>query len=525
MKNLLILLTALLLNIQFFLFPQVLNAQCTGSGSIITSGPTALGNPAQLDPDGDGDIVASGTEFSACTGELAEFEALTNPSGCSTCQIPWTPIDAVDDPSDLWSGSGCGNTDIVGDAIGTSTFAYFTIVDPDGSCNSGDELLVFRLRISQNFSGNFSFDFLISNDGLTGLNDPDGFVCCSKVANAGFEYEVQLKTGGASGVNVIDIDGLAGSDHCGNMPNNCLSYTEAEAAQKSYACGSSCGCRSSGGGNDPVFLTYFVKLSDLGVDCTTYTNLSFVPVTSNSGNPIISSCTSVADVGGAADLATALIDCPDCDGVLYSGCTSAVSEEGCILSCTAENNSFLTALPVELSSIHGLIDGDDNLIKWSTSAEINTDYFSIERSTDGRRNFQVIGEMSAFGSEFEGTQYEFRDNDSAPIWYYRIKIVDMDGSFEYSNTVAIQRSGKQLDLTSITNNHDKSISIRYQRPRNRGNLQLMISDITGRIHWIQDNLPSNEDSTLTINHHSFPKGIYIISLSNGYEIVSRKIVL
>ena len=75
-----------------FLISNMLSAQCTGSGDIVSTGSGALGNPPELDPDSDGDIVAGGTEFTGCTGELIEFEALTNRSGCSTCQVPWTAI-------------------------------------------------------------------------------------------------------------------------------------------------------------------------------------------------------------------------------------------------------------------------------------------------------------------------------------------------------------------------------------------------------------------------------------------------
>lgn len=505
------------------LTPYNIQAQCTGSGNIVSSGSGSLGNPATLDPDSDGDIVASGTTFTACTGELAEFEALTNSSGCSTCQVPWTPISNDDPQSDLWSGGGCGNTDIVSDVDGNSTYAYFTIIDPDGSCNNGDELIVFRLRISGDFSGNFSFDFLVSNDGLTGLSDPDGFVCCSKVANAGFEYEVQLKTGGSgSGINVIDIDGLAGSDNCAAVPSKCKNYSIATNTQKSNACGSSCGCRTGGG--SPIFLTYFVPLTDLDVDCNSYTNLTFVPVTSTSGNPIIANCTSVSDVGGAADLAQALIDCPSCNGVVYSGCTSGVSEEGCILSCTAEANSFSTALPVELLSIEGRATPSFNLVSWQTASEINTSHFSIERSLNGRDNFELLGEVSATGNEFTGAFYTFEDLELNPIAYYRIKFVDLDGQFQYSNTVVVQRTSNQLEIQKIYTRPAAFSMINYSTSNSARNVSFALINQNGQVIYEQHGLPTGDNQNFEIPVSNLPKGLYFISLNDGYNLVSEKLI-
>ena len=499
-------------------------SQCTGSGGIITSGPTALGDPATLDPDGDDDIVAGGAEFSGCTNEIAEFESLTNPGGCGTCQVPWTPISNIDRPGDLWSGTSCSKTDIVGDDITSSTFAYFTIIDPDGTCDSGDELLAFRLRTADNFSGNFGFDFLVSNDGLLGLNDPDPIVCCGKVANTGFEYEVHLKTGGGGGVFVIDIDGVVGTDNCGGSPDPCISYTLADASQKSYACGSSCGCRTGGG--DPIFITFFIKLTDVGVSCSDYTNLSFVPVSSTSGNAVISGCNSASDVGGAAEVTQALIDCPSCAGVDYGGsCDVTLSEEGCILSCAAESNSFLSALPVELESIRGIQEENENVLVWKTSSEINTDYFSIERSANGSRDdFEEIGRVLPKGSEYEGASYGFSDRELAAIWYYRLKIIDLDGSYEYSNSVAVQRFEQELKILNIHKSQNNSHIIHYATPKNASDVRLFISDFSGRMIWMQPKIEVGDTQYITIDNSSFSHGVYLISLTDGHQIITERVM-
>jgi len=91
------------------------------------------------------------------------------------------------------------------------------------------------------------------------------------------------------------------------------------------------------------------------------------------------------------------------------------------------------SLPVELNSFN--VSNIDSRIKleWSTAIENATDRFIIERSPSGR-NFQEIGIELSKGSSTVSTDYEFIDE--SPVYgsnYYRLKIVDLDGSYDYSN--------------------------------------------------------------------------------------------
>jgi len=91
------------------------------------------------------------------------------------------------------------------------------------------------------------------------------------------------------------------------------------------------------------------------------------------------------------------------------------------------------ALPVELVYFELESKDSKSLLKWSTSTEVATDKFIIEASGDAK-NFEVIGEVSASGNSTSFEEYEYVDDD--PIIgrnYYRLKIVDLDGSYDYSN--------------------------------------------------------------------------------------------
>lgn len=158
---------------------HTINAQNCGGTTTISGTSSHL----YLDPDNDGDIVGDNTVsgFSDCSingvNEIDEFEVLTNPSSCAECQKEWTAIPRLNETiGDLWAGgASCGNTEIVADnATSSGAYAYYTIINPDGVCDNGDELLVFRIRTATTANGSFSYSLLIDTDGLLGAQDPDG---------------------------------------------------------------------------------------------------------------------------------------------------------------------------------------------------------------------------------------------------------------------------------------------------------------------------------------------------------------
>jgi archaellum component FlaF (FlaF/FlaG flagellin family) len=97
----------------------------------------------------------------------------------------------------------------------------------------------------------------------------------------------------------------------------------------------------------------------------------------------------------------------------------------------------LPATGVNLSAT--LVGNDVNLI-WKTLSEFNTNHFEVERSTDGV-NFVRIGEKAAAGNSVSEKSYTYGDaNITAAMYYYRLKMVDMDGKVAYSNVARVNKS-------------------------------------------------------------------------------------
>lgn len=96
-------------------------------------------------------------------------------------------------------------------------------------------------------------------------------------------------------------------------------------------------------------------------------------------------------------------------------------------------------LPVKLTQFSA--ENYDNHIElnWATSEEIQADFFEIQRSTNGK-TWTSAGQTTASGSEQGLTQYSFHDEGPGDgLIYYRLKMVDKDGSFAFSKIVSTFR--------------------------------------------------------------------------------------
>jgi hypothetical protein len=99
-------------------------------------------------------------------------------------------------------------------------------------------------------------------------------------------------------------------------------------------------------------------------------------------------------------------------------------------------------LPIKLVSFTGKGDALGNVLNWTTSTEMNVNNYEVQRSTDGKafNSLGMVFTKSEGGNSTTSQQYSF--NDRAPISkaYYRLKIVDNDGSVTYSPIIVIDNS-------------------------------------------------------------------------------------
>jgi hypothetical protein len=139
------------------------------------------------------------------------------------------------------------------------------------------------------------------------------------------------------------------------------------------------------------------------------------------------------------------------------------------------------ALPIKLLSFTATKEGNQNLLQWTTTQEINSSYFSVERSSDGT-NFTSIGQVTAAGNSSTTHNYTFTDKPSTTNYqpstiFYRLKMMDKDGQFSYSvirtinetiNFAASIYPNPVQNNLSLNFNSDKATSIQVEIVNNEG---------------------------------------------------------
>jgi len=178
-------------------------------------------------------------------------------------------------------------------------------------------------------------------------------------------------------------------------------------------------------------------------------------------------------------------------------------------------------LPLDLLSFIGVLQNNNTLLKWRTANEVNVSRFQVERSTDGTR-FNEIGAVSANGNNIAGSvfDYSFTDieagNLPSLILYYRLRIVDIDGSFKYSNIVSVSLGAITGKLSVSPNPVINQLKVNISSPTD-GRIQWKLFDNTGRVVLQNAELVRKGDNTFTIMMNKLSKGSYYLSVSGTID--------
>jgi hypothetical protein len=174
-----------------------------------------------------------------------------------------------------------------------------------------------------------------------------------------------------------------------------------------------------------------------------------------------------------------------------------------------------TPLPVELIYFNAISAGMYNNIFWKSAVEINFKQYELESSDDGI-NFNKIATINPIGNLSSYNNYDYLDfNFFKPITYYRLKMIDLDYTFKYSNIVPVEYEKNKIDKFFIfPNPASNELYVSIVSPNNKEAL-LEIKDILGRsIYQQKIDLTQGVENTY-INTSDFANGTYIVSVSYG----------
>ena len=162
---------------------------------------------------------------------------------------------------------------------------------------------------------------------------------------------------------------------------------------------------------------------------------------------------------------------------------------------------------------------DDNtgLLNWHTATEINTTTIAIEKSTPGVLGFTEIGRVTPKG---DNSYYSFTDDHLVSgMNYYRLKIIDRDGRYDYSEIRAIKNSNDNVEMHLFPNPASSTAKLTLPII---GNSQALIRLYNTSGSLIQT-INATGKQVIDIDISKMSKGLYMVTYYNGSELYSKKI--
>jgi hypothetical protein len=174
-------------------------------------------------------------------------------------------------------------------------------------------------------------------------------------------------------------------------------------------------------------------------------------------------------------------------------------------------------LPVTFTNVSAVLSNKVIVVSWTTHGEYNASKFIVEKSTDGS-NWQSIGEVAAAGNSTVQKDYTLTDAQVMPVNYYRLKEVDLDGSYIYSKLVSVSATaahGIQVDIypNPVTN----KATIRTSSDGNKS-VQIAVFNSNGvRVQMLNTQLIAGTNQIELKNVNSLPPGMYTVMMTNNNE--------
>ena len=186
-----------------------------------------------------------------------------------------------------------------------------------------------------------------------------------------------------------------------------------------------------------------------------------------------------------------------------------------------------TILPITLLDFSASYTASNNvLVSWSSSREINSNYFEIERSLDGS-NFTSVAQVAASQSADETHNYSYNDylgSVNSSVVYYRLKMVDVNGKFAYSKIVSV-RLGEPVTKISVYPNPASDYAILSLYTEKQTTAMMRVMDDAGKqISYKSFTVNTGNNSIVIDQLSSLPKGMYVVQVIFNNTLYNQKLI-
>jgi plastocyanin len=186
-----------------------------------------------------------------------------------------------------------------------------------------------------------------------------------------------------------------------------------------------------------------------------------------------------------------------------------------------------STLPVTLLNFSAAYRNGVTVLNWETENEVNFSHYEVERKTESGADYIIVDSKQANGNAGRSA-YTSSDNISSltdGVVYYRLRMVDVDGKFKYSNVIMVRKEKKTITGISLSPNpviSTANATVRFEAASNAV-VSLRVMDMAGRQVLSQQNNVTGGTNSIQVNNlNRLQPGLYIIQLVNGNELSSFK---
>ena len=198
-------------------------------------------------------------------------------------------------------------------------------------------------------------------------------------------------------------------------------------------------------------------------------------------------------------------------------CT-VISNATCITTATANSNTIVmtTNVPLTLLSFDANLVGANTNCTWQTTAEVNTAYFIVQRSTD-ENSFIDLSKLNATGNAVAINNYNYTDLNvtdlkNVPSVYYRLQMFDKDGHFTYSKVVKVDLSAK-IEFSLYPNPVKNNLFVQINNIKSSKAIA-QITDLLGKVLQMQQVQLNFGKNTISLNTSGLSTGNYVLIIKS-----------
>lgn len=215
----------------------------------------------------------------------------------------------------------------------------------------------------------------------------------------------------------------------------------------------------------------------------------------------------------------------DNQGAFLSWAATFNGEQDVYFSRIIDSTSIV---PVELVSFTSMIEGNKVALNWLTASELNNRGFEIERSVDNA-TWTIVGFSEGKGTTTETQYYNFIDDISGQSfkkYFYRLKQVDFNGNFKYSDVTEVIKVPSQFNLAqNYPNPFNPNTTIKYAIS-NPQLVTLKVYDVLGKeVITLVNQMQSGGDYEVEFNAEELGSGVYYYQLTAGEFVSTKKMIL